>query len=176
MLAIAGWMLLAVAQDKDSYEDKTLGFTIAKPKDKKAAANFTIRPRQYGLSAAVEHKDPYVYAGVLIGAHPYQLYEGKAEKPDALADDLEKRVQEGWKAIKRTGRKESASPTGERGVVVEFEATDESDKKVALKYWVFNNKANGAPTTLVLSTPAGKLKEYEKELVEILKGVKYLKR
>lgn len=175
MIPLLAAAVLAL-QAKDSYEDKALGVSISKPKDAKAAGSWTIRPNQYGLTAAVEHKDAHVYAGVLIDLHPYQLYEGRAEKPATLADDLEKKLKEFWKELKRRSRKDAASPTGERAVALEFEAADDAGRKVELRYWVFNNKVTSAPTYLVISTPAGKFKDYEKEAAEILKSVRYFKR
>ncbi len=159
---------------KETHEDKALGFAISRPR---GGANWTIRTLQYGLAATVEHKDPHVYVGILLGVyHPTQVYDKKTDKPAALAEDLEKKAAEGWKSVKRTARKEAAAPTGERGVLLELAAVDEADAKVDLKYWIFNNRVNQEPTYLAVSTPAGKYKDYEKEIAQILKSVRYLKR
>ncbi len=165
--------LALLAQAADTHEDKVLGFSISRPK---AREDWTIRTQQYGMSATVEHKEPHVYVGVYVGAHPYQVYENKVDKPAQLADDLEVKLKENWKSVKRTKRHEGAAPTGEKGVIVEFAAVDEADQKVDLKYWIFNNRASQEPTWLLVSTPSGSSKDYEKDISEILKSVKFVRR
>jgi hypothetical protein len=165
-------LVALLAQSADTHEDKVLGFSISKPKAKE---NWTIRTQQYGMSVTVEHEEPHVYVGVFVGMHPYQVYQNKVDKPAQLADDLEVKLKESWKSVKRTKRQEGAAPTGEKAVIVEFAAVDEADAKVDLKYWIFNNRANQEPSWLLVSTPTGS-KDYEKDVSEILKTVKFIRK